>query len=52
MVISACRIALKPHLRLGLEWLLPVTSISPKDSQWKLLEEIEGGIRRRRALTG
>jgi hypothetical protein len=37
---------------LGLEWPLPVTSISPRDSQWKLLNQIEGEIRRRMALAG
>jgi dTDP-4-dehydrorhamnose 3,5-epimerase len=31
--------------RLKLEWPLPVTEISPKDSKWKLLAEIEGELR-------
>lgn len=35
--------------RLGLKWPLPVTSVSPKDSAWKLLDEIEGEVRRRMA---
>lgn len=39
--------------RLGLKWPLPVTSISPKDSKWKLLDEVEveGEVRRRMAAT-
>jgi dTDP-4-dehydrorhamnose 3,5-epimerase len=37
--------------RLGLEWPLPVTSISPKDAKWKLLDEVEGEVRRRMAAT-
>jgi dTDP-4-dehydrorhamnose 3,5-epimerase len=37
--------------RLGLEWPLPVTSISPKDSNWKLLDEVEGEVRRRMSAT-
>ena len=35
--------------RLGLKWPLPVTSISPKDAKWKLLDEVEGEVRRRMA---
>ena len=37
--------------RLGLSWPLPVTSLSPKDAQWKLLDEVESEIRRRMAAT-
>lgn len=37
--------------RLGLSWPLPVTSISPKDAQWKLFDEVESEIRRRMAAT-
>jgi dTDP-4-dehydrorhamnose 3,5-epimerase len=37
--------------RLGLEWPLPVTSISPKDAKWKLLDEVEDEVRRRMAAT-
>jgi dTDP-4-dehydrorhamnose 3,5-epimerase len=37
--------------RLGLAWPLPVTSISPKDAKWKLLDEVEGEVRRRMAAT-
>ncbi len=33
--------------RLGLKWPLPVTEISPKDAKWKLLDEVEGEVRRR-----
>jgi dTDP-4-dehydrorhamnose 3,5-epimerase len=33
--------------RLGLEWPLPVTLISDKDTQWKSLDEVEGEITRR-----
>jgi dTDP-4-dehydrorhamnose 3,5-epimerase len=33
--------------RLGLKWPLPVGAVSPKDMQWKLLDEIEGEIRHR-----
>lgn len=36
--------------RLGLEWPLPVTEISPKDNTWKLLTEIEPELRRRMTL--
>lgn len=36
--------------RLGLRWPLPVSSISPKDAQWKFLAEIEPEIQRRMAL--
>src|SRR5271165_5745176 len=35
--------------RLGLKWPLPVGTVSPKDMQWKLLDEVEGEIRRRMA---
>jgi dTDP-4-dehydrorhamnose 3,5-epimerase len=37
--------------RLGLTWPLPVASISPKDAQWKLLDEVENELRRRMAPT-
>jgi dTDP-4-dehydrorhamnose 3,5-epimerase len=33
--------------RLGLAWPLPVTSVSPKDMQWKSLDEAESEIRRK-----
>jgi len=33
--------------RLGLTWPRPVTEISPKDSAWKLLDEIEPELLRR-----
>lgn len=33
--------------RLGLEWPLPVTEISPKDAAWPLLDEVEPELRRR-----
>jgi dTDP-4-dehydrorhamnose 3,5-epimerase len=33
--------------RLGLAWPLPVSEISPKDTTWKLLAEVEPEIRRR-----
>lgn len=36
--------------RLGLQWPLPVSVISPKDAAWKHLDEIEGELRRRMAL--
>lgn len=36
--------------RLGLEWPLRVNEISEKDARWKLLDEVEGEIRRRMAL--
>lgn len=36
--------------RLGLEWPLPVTEISPKDAAWKPLSEIGAEIERRVAL--
>jgi dTDP-4-dehydrorhamnose 3,5-epimerase len=36
--------------RLALSWPLPVTAMSPKDMQWKLLEEVEFDVRRRMAL--
>ncbi|HSB87267.1 MAG TPA: dTDP-4-dehydrorhamnose 3,5-epimerase [Ilumatobacteraceae bacterium] len=35
--------------RLGLEWPLPVTEMSPKDQQWRLLDEIEPELKRRMA---
>ena len=37
--------------RLGLKWPLPVTSISPKDGQWKLLSDIEFEVKRRMTLS-
>ena len=36
--------------RLGLDWPLPVASMSPKDAQWKLLGEVEPEVRRRMSL--
>jgi dTDP-4-dehydrorhamnose 3,5-epimerase len=36
--------------RLGLEWPLPVSEISPKDAAWKPLSEIESGVRRRMSI--
>ncbi len=36
--------------RLELKWPLPVTSISPKDGQWKLLSDIELEVKRRMTL--
>jgi dTDP-4-dehydrorhamnose 3,5-epimerase len=33
--------------RLGLEWPLPVTEISPKDAAWQTLDEIEDELKRR-----
>ena len=36
--------------RLGLEWPLPVSEISPKDAAWKPLSEIESGLRRRMSI--
>jgi dTDP-4-dehydrorhamnose 3,5-epimerase len=33
--------------RLGIEWPLPVTDMSPKDRVWPLLDEAEPGIRAR-----
>ncbi len=36
--------------RLGLSWPLPVTSVSPKDLQWKYLDEAESEIRRKMSL--
>ncbi|MCX6653745.1 MAG: dTDP-4-dehydrorhamnose 3,5-epimerase family protein [Candidatus Bathyarchaeota archaeon] len=36
--------------KLGLKWPLPVTEISPKDNQWKLLAEVEPEVRRRMTL--
>lgn len=39
---------LSPHdPRLGLEWPLPVSAISPKDAEWAELDEVEPEIRRR-----
>ena len=34
-------------LRLGLEWPLPVTEISLKDDNWKLLADVEPELKRR-----
>ena len=36
--------------RLGLEWPLPVSEISPKDAAWKPLSEIEGDVKRRMSI--
>jgi len=36
--------------RLGLEWPMPVTTISEKDSQWAPLDEVEPEVRRRMAV--
>jgi dTDP-4-dehydrorhamnose 3,5-epimerase len=36
--------------RLGLEWPLPVTEISPKDAAWKPLSEVEPEVRRRMSI--
>ena len=33
--------------RLGIEWPLPVTEISPKDAAWRTLDEVESQIARR-----
>jgi dTDP-4-dehydrorhamnose 3,5-epimerase len=33
--------------RLGLEWPLPVTAISPKDAEWAPLDEVEDELKRR-----
>jgi dTDP-4-dehydrorhamnose 3,5-epimerase len=33
--------------RLGLEWPMPVTEISPKDAAWRPLSEVEPELRRR-----
>jgi len=39
---------LSPHdPRLGLDWPLPVSAISPKDADWAGLDEAEAEIRRR-----
>lgn len=35
--------------RLGLSWPLPVTEMSPKDRQWRSLDEIEAELKRRMA---
>jgi len=37
--------------RLGLQWPLPVTEISPKDDAWKLLDEVEPELKRRMTVT-
>ena len=36
--------------RLALKWPLPVAVISEKDTEWKLLDEVEDDIRRRMAV--
>jgi dTDP-4-dehydrorhamnose 3,5-epimerase len=36
--------------RLGLEWPLPVSEISPKDAAWNPLSKIESGVRRRMSI--
>jgi dTDP-4-dehydrorhamnose 3,5-epimerase len=36
--------------RLGLEWPLPVASISEKDAQWEALDVVEPELRRRMAV--
>ena len=36
--------------KLGLQWPLPVSTISDKDQTWKLLSEQEGEIERRMTL--
>ncbi len=36
--------------RLALPWPLPVTTLSPKDSQWQSLEQSESEIRRRMSV--
>lgn len=36
--------------RLGLEWPLPVSEISPKDAAWKPLDEIGAEVERRMSL--
>jgi dTDP-4-dehydrorhamnose 3,5-epimerase len=36
--------------RLGLEWPLPVTDLSPKDQVWKLLDEIEPELKKRMSV--
>jgi dTDP-4-dehydrorhamnose 3,5-epimerase len=38
--------------RLGLEWPLPVTEISPKDAEWQPIETIEDELRSRMRLLG
>jgi dTDP-4-dehydrorhamnose 3,5-epimerase len=38
--------------RLGLEWPLPVTEISPKDAAWETLDAIEDELKSRMALLG
>ncbi|HEY8052735.1 MAG TPA: dTDP-4-dehydrorhamnose 3,5-epimerase [Steroidobacteraceae bacterium] len=37
--------------KLGLSWPLEVTSMSPKDTKWPLLEQVETEVRRRMAPT-
>jgi dTDP-4-dehydrorhamnose 3,5-epimerase len=37
--------------RLGLSWPLPVAEISDKDRDWALLDEIEGEVRQRMAVS-
>jgi dTDP-4-dehydrorhamnose 3,5-epimerase len=36
--------------RLAIEWPLPVTDMSPKDREWRLLDDAEAGIRARMTL--
>jgi len=36
--------------RLGLKWPLPIGEVSPKDSAWKTLDEIEAELKRRMAV--
>lgn len=36
--------------RLGLQWPLPVTEISPKDAKWQPLEVVEAEIKRKMSL--
>lgn len=38
--------------RLGLSWPLPVSVISQKDQEWKLLDEIELELKRRMDISG
>jgi dTDP-4-dehydrorhamnose 3,5-epimerase len=38
--------------RLGLRWPLPVSVISQKDQEWKLLDEIELELKRRMDISG
>lgn len=37
--------------RLAIAWPLPVTDMSDKDQQWRLLDEVESELRARMALT-